>query len=100
MISEKEILSLLKDIEEGKLKIEASIDSININSGNVIYSINNGWEITIFNDSNTWDYIDSIKASDGREINFDELDDIPSLRNYYPPKKVCLNIYKIKLDEE
>lgn len=95
MIKESEILSLLKDIEEGKLKIEPTKVPLDIYSGNVIYNISNGWQITIFNDANTWDYIDNIKATDGREISFDEIDNILSLRNYEPSKKTCIDIYKI-----
>lgn len=33
--------------------------------GNVPYTVD-GWEIVIFNDCNSWDYIDSVVAPDGR----------------------------------
>jgi len=99
MIREREILSLLKEIEEGKLKIKPTQSPSEIYAGNVVYNISNGWQIIIYNDANTWDYIDSVKALDGREINFDEIDQIPSLRNYQPSKEACISRYKLELEE-
>lgn len=95
MISESEILNLLKDIEEGKLKLEPTKNPFDVYSGNVVYNINNGWQITIFNDANTWDYIDNIKSADGREVSFEEIDNMLALRNYEPSEMSCINIYNI-----
>ena len=100
MITEIEILNILKEIEDGKLTLAYTKDPFEVYAGNVIYNISNGWQITIFNDSGYWDYIDNIKTDDGREINFDELDNIQSLRNYQPSEKTCLNIYKMKFENE
>src|SRR3972149_8251374 len=33
-------------------------------SGNIEYLASNGWKVTIFNDCNEWDYIDSIEIGD------------------------------------
>ncbi|MFN6951001.1 MAG: hypothetical protein ACK4NE_00195 [Albidovulum sp.] len=39
---------------------------------NVAFSFD-GWEIVLFNDADTLDYVDSVKAPDGSSADFDEL---------------------------
>ncbi len=99
MISEKDILILLRAIEMGELKLKPEKDPNSVFSGNIIYNISNGWQIIVFNDANTWDYIDSIKTDDGRIVNFEDIDSMSGLRNYEPSKKVQVNVYKIGLEE-
>ena len=93
---EKEILLFLKRIEKGDLIIVPNRTPFDIYSGNVIYKVNNGWEITVYNDANHWDYIDNIRTNDGRFFDFDDLDKILSIRNYCPSKEISSKIYKIE----
>ncbi|GAL86847.1 hypothetical protein MYP_4077 [Sporocytophaga myxococcoides] len=95
MIEEIEIIDLLRKIETGELQVYPTEDPDEIYAGNVTYKVSNGWEIVVFNDANTWDYLDNVKTSDGRSINVDELDNYITIRNYVPPDEVAKNIYKI-----
>ena len=99
MIAESEILDLLKRIEQRELTIIPAKDPYEIYSGNVTYQVSNGWEIVVYSDANTWDYLDSVKAPDGRYAVFDVLDTMLSIRNYYPPSEVAQELYKIPLEE-
>jgi len=94
-LKEQDILEFLSNIQEGKIKISAIIDPKKVYSGDVVYIASNGWEITIFNDANTWDYIDNIKINNDLRVNFEELDNMILLRNYVPPIEVVNEIYKI-----
>lgn len=44
-------------------------------AGNVTWSVGGGWLVRVFNDCNSWDYIDSLVTPDGREIDYDDLPD-------------------------
>lgn len=92
---EEKILNFLNQIEIGEIQITPTQNPRNIYAGNVIYKANNGWEITIFNDANEWDYIDNIKMSDEILIDFDALDKMIKVRNYEPKQTVVKEVYKI-----
>lgn len=94
-LSKEKVLDFLKRIEEGEIKITPLSNPKDIYSGNVVYSASNGWELTIFNDANTWDYIDSIRTDDGVTLGFDDLDVIPEIRNYCPSLEVSKEVYLI-----
>jgi len=94
-LKEQDILEFLSMIEKGKIKISAKSDPMKVYAGNVVYVASNGWEITIFNDANTWDYIDNIKISNEIKFDFEELEEMEVLRNYIPPINVINEIYKI-----
>lgn len=99
-IGESEILKVLLDIETGQLGLEPVDTQFETYSGNVVYDITNGWQITIFKDANNWDYIDNIKTRDGENIDFDKLDCLQSIKNYYPTKEACLKIYKMGYEDD
>ncbi|WP_196885428.1 hypothetical protein [Aureivirga sp. CE67] len=80
------ILDFLYKIEKGEIKISFEKP---IYDGNLVFKAENNWEVTIFVDTGKWDYIDSIKTSDGEQYDFEDLDEIVEIRNYYPPKDVC-----------
>ncbi len=73
LISEAEVIQFLKWIEDGTITLKADIDPQQTYAGDVTYTASNGWRITVFNDANEWDYVDSVVASDGRTLNFDEI---------------------------
>lgn len=53
-------------------------------AGDVEFVLVNGWRVVVFNDCNSWDYIDSITAPDGRTWDFDGLG---WLRNWSPKQE-------------
>lgn len=93
-IQEEELLQFLKAIEEGTVALQAESIPQDIYAGNVSYMASNGWRITIFNDCNTWDYVDRVVAADGRALDFDEIDnDMPIAREYLPEDEVAWSRY-------
>lgn len=90
--TESNVLEFLTKIEQGEIILKP----ISIcRSGNIKYQASNGWVIIVFNDSNTWDYIDSIQNDKGELIGYSELDEMLGIRNYTPPLRVINNIYQI-----
>lgn len=99
----KPILNLLKDIEEGIVKItfvttETSKNPEEVFAGGCKYRCDNGWEIVVFNDCDSWDYLNSAlsPAGDFYDVWEDEKLTKQIGYNYRPPKKVIRDIYKIK----
>ena len=90
-ITEKELLQFLKAIEEGAISLHPESDPQDIYAGNVTYTASNGWRITIFNDCNTWDYVDKVITADGRSVDFDSIEnDMPTAREYLPTGRNCV----------
>ena len=100
MISEKEIIEFLTKIERKEIKLTALKNPSDVYVGDIVYIADNGWEITVFNDANTWDYIDKIKKGEEGYIEFEELDKMLDLRLYEPPLDVITEVYKISEDIE
>ena len=98
-MKEKDIINFLKDIENGKLSIEPLINPEDIYCNNIIYIVENGWEITIFKDGDFWDYIDNIKTSNGEIINFNQLDSMINVRNYEPPLEIAKRVYRLDIEK-
>jgi hypothetical protein len=95
LISESEVLQFLKGIEDGSVSLQPDADPQDVYAGNVTYAASNGWQIRIFNDCNEWDYIDRIETPDGRNVGFDALDEMPSVRDYDPGDEVAWSRYGI-----
>jgi len=95
-IEELEIISILNKIERKEIEL-SPIDSssLKFSSGKIAYTASNSWQITIFNDSGTWDYIDCIKLENGKRYNFDKLDESLLIRNYTQPAEIIKSIYLI-----
>jgi hypothetical protein len=96
-ITEEELLEFLKAIEEGTIALdpEGCIPQ-DIYAGHVPYRASNGWQITIFNDCNEWDYVEHVITPDGRSLSFDEIDDLMSVaREYTPDVEVAWSQYGI-----
>jgi hypothetical protein len=95
-ITEQELLQFLKAIEEGAIFLRPESEPQDIYAGNVIYAASNGWQITIFNDCNTWDYVDKVITADGRSLDFDAIDnDMPTVREYLPADEIAWQRYGI-----
>lgn len=74
MIPATELLAFLEAVKSGDIRLEALYSPQDVYAGNVKYSASNGWSLVIFNDCNDYDYIDSVRTEDGREIDFDDID--------------------------
>ncbi len=112
-VTEAEIFAVLYAIERGEIALEPIDDPREIFAGDVRYRASNGWTLTVFNDCNEWDYLDSVTLPDGRSLNtYDALEswidahpprlgdnygDEPyrALANYSPPAEVSRRIYRI-----
>ena len=95
VLSEKDILNFLIKIEKKEITIKALKEPTEVYAGDVVYLASNGWEFTIFNDANTWDYIDNIKIDETTKVEFEELDNMLGVRSYCPPLDVIIKIYNI-----
>jgi hypothetical protein len=92
-LSEEEVWTFLHAIEEGDITLTSEEEPQRIYAGNVRYTASNGWIITVFNDCNDFDYVDSVEATDGRTLDFD---DMPrALQNYCPSEEVAWTRYGI-----
>lgn len=95
-IPEAEIWHFLKAVETGDIILKPFIDPQQIYGGLVPYRASNGWELTVFNDSNVWDYIDEIHTPEGRETDYDGLCALSStLEAYRPAADVSWQRYRI-----
>ncbi len=94
-ISESEVIEFLKAIADGSIRLSPEAEPQRIYAGDVSYVASNGWRITVFNDCNTWDYIDRVQASDGRAADFDALEEMPSVAAYNPTPEIAWTRYGI-----
>ncbi len=95
-ITEEELLGFLKGIEDGTVLLQPEYGPQEVYAGDVSYRASNGWQITIFNDCNTWDYIDHVTTADGRSLDFDRIyDNMPKARDYMPSDEVAWRRYGI-----
>jgi hypothetical protein len=92
-LSEAEVWTFLRAIERGDITLSSEEEPQLIYAGNVRYAASNGWIITVFNDCNEWDYVDTIETTDGRTLDFDDMPQ--ALRNYCPSEDVAWTRYGI-----
>ena len=72
----KAIEQMLQDADKGLLKIEQVDHSWKeVYAGNVIFRIEGGWRIEVFNDCDSWDFIDKIVMPSGTVYLFDQIDE-------------------------
>ena len=94
-LSKEEIFSFLHAIESGEIVLTPHREPQWVYSGAVGYEASNGWRIAIFNDANAWDYIEWITASDGRCVDFYDMENHSDLHNYVPSDEVAWRRYGI-----
>ena len=67
-----EVAKILRRVGDGEIIPKLVGDSWDtVYCGDVEYLVD-GWKITIFNDCNSWDYIDSAESPDGRRGEFED----------------------------
>lgn len=101
-----EIMKFLRDVEHGAVTLMPTEHPRDVYCGDVHYIASNGWEIVIFNDCQSWDYIDSVTDAEGNTATFEDLcKDCPGglcggneaghPLGYDPPDDVAERIYGI-----
>jgi|SRR5215469_2327094 len=93
--AEAELSHFLMAIEDGSVSITPEQEPQDVYAGNISYNASNGWRIFVFNDSNEWDYIDSIETSDGRKFDSAALAEMPAIESYEPTPEVAWFRYGI-----
>jgi len=95
-VTESEILSFLCSVESGDVILIPLQEPQNVFAGPVDYIASNGWNITIYNDCNEWDYIEHIQTADGRKCDYDDIfEAMPAVDSYQPPSEVAWTRYRI-----
>lgn len=94
-ITEAEVMDLLRSIASGRVKLTSARQPEDIYAGDVEYAASNGWRVVVFNDCNEWDYLDSVTDPNDRSLDFDDLFDMPKVRDYSPTAKVAWLRYGI-----
>lgn len=69
---EAEAVAVLEAVDRGEIEIDkAQRDACAAQyCNNFTYTLPNGWRVTVFNDCDEWDYLDSIEAPDGRRWDY------------------------------
>lgn len=67
-LSSEEILAVLDATNTGEVttREEDRAKCLATYCGNVEFLLSNGWTVTVFNDCDSFDYVDSVRAPDGR----------------------------------
>jgi hypothetical protein len=92
---EVELSQFLKAVEDGSVSLTPEQEPQDIYAGNVSYIASNGWRIVVYNDANEWDYIDSITTSDGRNFDYDALDEMAAVDTYELSGEIAWTRYGI-----
>lgn len=72
-----------------------------VDTGDIVYSLSNGWKITVCNRFGKWDHIDSFQTPADDRLSFDEIHQCdgkgdylyPDIANYRPDDDVFKRIY-------
>ena len=91
--TERAIFDVLRRIETGELTVTPAGDPKNFAFGNLDYAVSNGWTLTLFIDADAWDFIDSVKDSEGNLFDYDDMS--LELQDYGPPDDVVARVYGI-----
>lgn len=70
----EEALAFLWSIDRGEVTLRPVGETWDeVFAGNVEFEASNGWLLTVFNDCDSWDYIDEIRSNDGRSLKYEEM---------------------------
>jgi len=76
---ELRLLNVLTSLHTGNLtaamsvESQSDVDDWGAFCGDLTYALSNGWTITIFDDCNSFDYIDNVVTAQGQIFDFDDL---------------------------
>ncbi len=90
LMTDDEALAFLRAIESGEVTLISRWGDPAAQNGPFPYDASNGWEIWVFNDVGEWDYVDEIRAPDGRYTGFDQS---LAIEHYEPSPEVIERAY-------
>lgn len=73
-VSNAEVLDLLRAVGKGECIPHLKDPALTwkaVYAGEVAYAVG-GWQVSVFNDCDSWDYIDSVEAPDGRTGEYED----------------------------
>lgn len=99
MLTEAEVMAVLAKISSGEITVESPAPR----SSNVRFEASNGWIFWVFNDCNSWDYLDSVEVDGVKTEFWGELDDQgdeinekwSKVQDYRPPNDEDVRIWCI-----
>ena len=95
-VTEAEVLDFLHSVERGEVSLAPTHEPQEDYAGIVSYKASNGWEITVFNDANEWDYVEQLRTADGRECDYDDIyAHMPQVDAYRPAEEAAWSRYRI-----
>jgi hypothetical protein len=59
---------LFSAIESGSVTVAPERDPADVFAGNVTYRTSNGWTVVVFNDCQSFDYIDHVISPEGEKV--------------------------------
>lgn len=70
-----EVVEIMEAIDSGAIAIteQQRQAAQNVFAGNAEFALPNGWRLVVFNDADSWDYLDRAEAPDGWTIDFDAM---------------------------
>ena len=92
-VSPSDAVRTLYEVEFGRVILSPLQDPMEVWAGNVTYETNTGWKIVVFNDCNSFDYIDSMTSPGGHTW---RCEDLEFFFQYDPPENVVREVYGIK----
>lgn len=98
----EELKSILLKIETGELTVVPVQKPEDVYAGNVKYRVSNGWEIVVFNDCDSFDYIDASVEPDGTYHEYwpgqiQECACYDQIHNYRPELEIVQRVYGMEL---
>ena len=69
-LTPNEVLAQLERVARGEDRLTAEQNPTKVWAGDVTYVSKSGWKLVVFNDCNSWDYLDSAVSPDGRTWDF------------------------------
>jgi hypothetical protein len=94
-----DVIRFIFEVERGEIPLTPREDPSEVFAGNVTYDAPGGWVMVVFNDCNSFDYIDGIIDPSGQLWSF-PLDSYEGIHvqffaQYDPPADVIRNVYRI-----
>lgn len=76
-IPDAEVLAVLEAIDRGDMTVAVLDDWDDVFAGEVRFAASNGWVLWVFNDCDSWDYLDRAESPDGRVWDYPDEDNDP-----------------------
>ncbi len=89
-------MAFLHSVEAGEVTLTPLQEPQDVYAGPVDYAASNGWQVSVYNDCNEWDYIERVRTADGLECDYDFIyEHMPQVDAYQPSEEVAWSRYRI-----